>query len=157
MRLRFCSDSNLSKPQHCYLGEGGGGGRKPNGDINFCSDTQLWYPSFWSNNKLRYQSLSSETQLRLNKQSTFVERSGGDRQHNFGIMLSSEAQLRYQNLFIENKNWYQQIPIDFLNCRVKNTPHVRNMDAFRSCIWGLTYIAHVFKTHYDKLHDYALN
>ena len=97
--------ANLSKPQLCYLGEGGGGGRNPHGDIRFCSDTQLWYPIFyfWSNNKLRYQSLSSETQLRLNKKGTFVEGRGGDRQHNFGIMFSSEAQRRYQNVFIENK------------------------------------------------------
>ena len=29
-------------------------------------------------------------------------------------------------------------PSDFLNCRVKNTPLVRNMDAFRLCILGLT-------------------
>ena len=146
MRLRFCADSNLSKPQHCYLGEGGGGGRNPHGDIRFCSDTQLWYPIFyfWSNNKLRYQSLSSETQLRLNKKGTFVEGRGGDRQHNFGIMFSSEAQRRYQNVFIENKNDTKIPPSDFLNCRVKNTPLVRNMDAFRLCILGLTYVAHVF-------------
>ena len=100
--------------------------------------------------------LSSETQLRLNKKGTFVEGRGGDRQHNFGIMFSSEAQRRYQNLFIENKNDIKIFLSDFSNCRVKNTPLVRTMDAFRSCILGLTYVAHVFKTHYDKLH-YALN
>ena len=117
--------ANLSKPQLCYLGEGGGGGRNPHGDIIFCSDTQLWYPIFyfWSNNKLRYQSLSSETQLRLNKKETFVEGRGGDRQHNFGIMFSSEAQRRYQNVFIENKEWYQDSRIGFFKLsRQKYSP-----------------------------------
>ena len=150
--------ANLSKPQLCYLGEGGGGGRNPHGDIRFCSDTQLWYPIFyfWSNNKLRYQSLSSETQLRLT-QNGHLWKEGEEiatttsilcfhRKPNFGIKICSSKTKNDIKIFLS----------DFSNCRVKNTPLVRNMDAFSSCIWGLTYVAHVFKAHYDKLH-YALN
>ena len=63
-----------------------------------------------------------------------MEGRGGDRQHNFGIKMCSS----------KTKNDIKIPASDFLNCRVKNTPLVRNMDAFRSCILGLTYVAHVF-------------